>query len=122
MFMPERIGFVGVGRMGANLARRLKDCGREIPAVYDLNAAAAQALAAELGARPASTLAEVTAAAEVIITVVTDDRAMKAVFREGLLAATCRQYRRMVTSGLGELDKSGIAELTFKGRGLAKQT
>jgi 3-hydroxyisobutyrate dehydrogenase-like beta-hydroxyacid dehydrogenase len=33
--------------------------------------------------------------------------------------ATKAQYDKMVTSGLGELDKSGIAELTFKGRGPA---
>src|SRR5439155_13671632 len=33
-----------------------------------------------------------------------------------LAAATKRQYDRMVAEGLGELDKSGIAELTFKGR------
>jgi 3-hydroxyisobutyrate dehydrogenase-like beta-hydroxyacid dehydrogenase len=31
------------------------------------------------------------------------------------IAAKC-QYVRMVESGLGELDKSGIAELTFPGR------
>ena len=34
-----------------------------------------------------------------------------------LAAATKKQYDRMVKEGLGELDKSGIAELTFKGRG-----
>jgi 3-hydroxyisobutyrate dehydrogenase len=34
-----------------------------------------------------------------------------------LAAATKAQYDRMVTLGLGELDKSGIAELTFPGRG-----
>jgi 3-hydroxyisobutyrate dehydrogenase len=33
-----------------------------------------------------------------------------------LAAATRKQYDRMVGEGLGELDKSGIAELTFKGR------
>jgi 3-hydroxyisobutyrate dehydrogenase len=33
-----------------------------------------------------------------------------------LAAATKKQYDRMVTEGLGELDKSGVAELTFKGR------
>ena len=33
-----------------------------------------------------------------------------------LAAATKKQYDRMVAEGLGELDKSGIAELTFKGR------
>ena len=37
-----------------------------------------------------------------------------------LAAATKKQYDRMVTEGLGELDKSGIAELTFKGRRRAK--
>jgi len=34
-----------------------------------------------------------------------------------LAQATAAQYDRMVAAGLGELDKSGIAELTFRGRG-----
>jgi len=34
-----------------------------------------------------------------------------------LAAATFKQYSKMAKLGLGELDKSGIAELTFKGRG-----
>src|SRR6202012_2738232 len=38
-----------------------------------------------------------------------------------LAAATLAQYKKMVTLGLGELDKSGIAELTFKGRGPKKK-
>jgi 3-hydroxyisobutyrate dehydrogenase len=33
-----------------------------------------------------------------------------------LAAATKKQYDRMVAEGVGELDKSGIAELTFRGR------
>ena len=33
-----------------------------------------------------------------------------------LARATKEQYDRMIAEGLGELDKSGIAELTFKGR------
>ncbi|HRP05423.1 MAG TPA: NAD-binding protein, partial [Opitutaceae bacterium] len=33
-----------------------------------------------------------------------------------LAAATKLQFDRMVALGIGELDKSGIAELTFKGR------
>jgi 3-hydroxyisobutyrate dehydrogenase len=36
-----------------------------------------------------------------------------------LAMATFKQYERMVEKGFGELDKSGIAELTFKGRGAA---
>jgi 3-hydroxyisobutyrate dehydrogenase len=33
-----------------------------------------------------------------------------------LARATKEQYDRMIAEGLGELDKSGIAELTFKDR------
>ena len=47
--MAEKVGFVGVGRMGSNMARRLKECGYEIAAVYDVNTAGAQTLAQELG-------------------------------------------------------------------------
>ena len=83
--MPDKIGFVGVGRMGANMARRLKECGFPIAAVFDLDPAAAQTLAEELGAKAASELAEVTKLSDVILTVVTDDAAMKKIFTGGLL-------------------------------------
>ena len=82
MNTSQKIGFVGVGRMGANMARRLKDCGYVVTAVYDVHAPAAAALATELGAVHATRLADVTAAAEVIFTVVTDDAAQLAVFAE----------------------------------------
>jgi 3-hydroxyisobutyrate dehydrogenase len=84
--MPEKIGFVGVGRMGANMARRLKDCGFPIAAVFDVNAAAAQSLAQELGCVAADQLKIVTALADVIITAVSDDRAMKKIYAGGLLS------------------------------------
>ena len=83
--MAEKIGFVGVGRMGSNMARRLKESGYEIAAVYDVNAAAAQALAQELGTQAAAQLKEVTKISDVIITVVTDDKAMKQIYNGGLL-------------------------------------
>jgi len=84
--MSEKIGFVGVGRMGANMARRLKECGYPIAAVYDVNTTAAQAMAQELGSVAADQLKVVTALSDVIITVVTDDKAMKKIFRGGLLS------------------------------------
>ena len=43
--MSNSIGFVGVGRMGANMARRLKECGYKVSAVYDVRKAAAKELA-----------------------------------------------------------------------------
>ena len=88
--MPEKIGFVGVGRMGANMARRLKDVGYTIAAVYDVRAAAAQELAKELGAEATTQLSRVTELSDVIITVVTDDKAQLAVFtnkKDNLLIA-----------------------------------
>src|ERR1700746_772384 len=75
--MPEKIGFVGVGRMGSNMARRLKECGYEIAAIYDVNSTAAQTLAQELGTQATEDLKQVTKQSDVIITVVTDDKAMK---------------------------------------------
>jgi 3-hydroxyisobutyrate dehydrogenase len=74
------IGFVGVGRMGANMARRLRDRQFHITAVYDTNRAAATSLAAELGSAAAQYLSEVTAESDVIFTVVTDDNAMRNIF------------------------------------------
>jgi 3-hydroxyisobutyrate dehydrogenase len=83
----EKIGFVGVGRMGANMARRLKEQGATIAAIYDVNYAAAEALALELRAPACQELRQVTKLSEVIITVVPDDKAMKKIFGEhGLLA------------------------------------
>src|SRR5258705_6054892 len=84
--MAEKVGFVGVGRMGANMARRLKETGYEVSAVYDVNTAAAQALAQELGCAAAEQLKHVTKASDVIITVVTDDKAMKKIYTGGLLS------------------------------------
>lgn len=84
--MPEKIGFVGVGRMGSNMARRLKECGYEIAALYDSNREAAQALAQELGAQATDDLKQVTRLSDLILTVVTDDKAMKQIFNGGLLS------------------------------------
>ena len=78
--MPERIGVVGVGRMGANMARRLKDVGYPVTAVYDVRADASENLGQELGAEACSKLARVTELSDVIITVVTDDNAMRKIY------------------------------------------
>ena len=74
------VGVVGVGRMGANMARRLADLGYKIGAVYDTHESVSTSLALELNCTAAKTLPEVTAACGVVITVVTDDDAMSAIF------------------------------------------
>ncbi|HUJ09759.1 MAG TPA: NAD(P)-dependent oxidoreductase [Verrucomicrobiae bacterium] len=84
----KRIGFVGVGRMGANMARRLRDVGYPVTAVYDVRKSAAKTLARELGCEACDTLARVTALSDVVFTVVTDDQAQLQIFtnkRDNLL-------------------------------------
>ena len=76
----ERIGVVGTGRMGANIARRLKDIGYQITALYDVHPESARSLAEELGAQACRTLAGVTERSDVVITVVSDDAAMYDIF------------------------------------------
>lgn len=66
--------------MGANMARRLVDCGHTVSVVQDVEKEVAQNLAEELGATTAPDLPSVTAGADVIFTVVTDDAAMRGIF------------------------------------------
>jgi 3-hydroxyisobutyrate dehydrogenase len=80
MTNSERVGVVGVGRMGANMARRLHDVGYQVAAVFDADAERARDLAAEVGSMAPLRLAAVTAACDVVLTVVTDDAAMRAIY------------------------------------------
>ncbi len=68
--------------MGSNMALRLKEQGCNVTAVYDANAETARRVAAALGCVAAGCLREVTAAADVIFTVVSDDEAMDRIFSE----------------------------------------
>ena len=77
-----KIGVVGVGRMGANIARHLNDEGFSVVAVYDAAGDRATSLSEEIGAEATNQLARVTELADYIITVVTDDNAMREIFSE----------------------------------------
>lgn len=77
-----KIGFVGVGRMGANIARHLNDEGFTVVVVYDVASDIAKELATELEATAADKLVQVTELADYIITVVTDDDAMRKIYSE----------------------------------------
>ncbi len=79
--MSKRIALVGVGRMGANMARCLHEKGYTLTALYDAHRESALVLGQELGVPVAESLQEVTARADVIFTVVTDDRAMRGIFK-----------------------------------------
>lgn len=67
--------------MGANMARHLNDVGYNVTVVYDIFTQAAEELAQEIGAQCAHNLPSVTAAADVVLTVVSDDNAMRDIFK-----------------------------------------
>lgn len=76
------IGLVGVGRMGANMARRLKERGFLLSSVYDQYHPTALALSSELQTPAVHTPAEAAQSSACIITVVSDDAAMRSIYAE----------------------------------------
>ena len=68
----QSIAVVGVGRMGANMARRLKETGHVVSAVFDVRREVAVELALELGCSAPEALKEVTASDGRIILFIDD--------------------------------------------------
>ncbi|MBM3956498.1 MAG: NAD(P)-binding domain-containing protein, partial [Gemmatimonadetes bacterium] len=68
--MKERIGFVGLGKMGAPMSRNLMKAGHQV-AAYDVDASRIAALA-DSGARAAASPAEAASGAAITITMVPD--------------------------------------------------
>jgi 3-hydroxyisobutyrate dehydrogenase len=90
----QKIGIVGLGRMGANMARRLVEKGFEIAGIYDVRRDFASGLARELNCPAAEKLAEISALADIILTIVSDDQAMRDIFTgadDNLLAGATRR-------------------------------
>lgn len=80
--LTKKIALVGVGRMGGNMARRLKDCGYTLSGVYDIYPTVAAELAEELGIPTFQRLQDVSERSDVVITVVSDDAAMWDIYRK----------------------------------------
>ncbi|MGB0372283.1 MAG: NAD(P)-dependent oxidoreductase [Opitutales bacterium] len=80
MLEGKTIGFVGLGRMGGNMARCLKDKGYTVSALYDIASDIAVELANEIQSTAYTTLNEVTQNADIVFTVVTDDAAMDSIY------------------------------------------
>jgi 3-hydroxyisobutyrate dehydrogenase len=78
--MTERIGIVGTGRMGGNIALHLHDVGYPVVALYDINPESARTVAAQTGADMVDSLARVSELADLVLTVVSDDAAMRRLF------------------------------------------
>ena len=85
--MAEAVGFVGLGNMGAPIARRLIDTGHAVR-VYNRTAAKAAPLV-EAGAKRAEAPGGVAAKGGVVLSIVSDDAALEeiALGPDGVLAA-----------------------------------
>src|SRR5260370_34181704 len=90
------IGFVGLGRMGANMARRLHIRRHRLSAVFDLNKEYARTIARELNAEIVDKVSDVTRLSDVVFTVVTDDSAMRAIFFGDENLFTCAKGKLFV--------------------------
>ena len=77
-----RVGFVGVGRMGSNMALCLHDRGYNVTAAYDVDEGRSKELAERIGCEAAASPAAVAEASNTVVTVVTDDAAMRAIYAE----------------------------------------
>lgn len=94
------IGFVGLGRMGANMARRLKERGYHVTTLFDANRSVVTTLASEISATACPTLGDVTAGTDVIFTVVSDDAAMRQIYSDSdnlLISATGKLFINCAT-------------------------
>jgi len=82
------LGFVGVGAMGSRIVRRLRDHGYQVT-VYNRNRSKAEALL-PYGVSVAGSLAELRMSAEVILSCLSDDDAVRSVYfgNDGILAGS----------------------------------
>jgi 3-hydroxyisobutyrate dehydrogenase-like beta-hydroxyacid dehydrogenase len=69
-----RVGFIGLGRMGQGMARRICDAGHDLR-VYDVVASQTSALA-DAGARAAGSVRELCESREVVVTMLVEDAAV----------------------------------------------
>jgi 3-hydroxyisobutyrate dehydrogenase len=82
----RKIGFIGIGNMGAPMAARLCDKGFEV-AVHDIRADLAPAFVAAHGGRAAGSLAELAHEADAVIFMVPDDKVVHHILFDAGLAA-----------------------------------
>lgn len=93
-----QVGFVGLGRMGAHMARNLSRAGFELT-LWNRSHDKSDALAAELGCATATSPRALSVAVDVVITMLADDPSSEAVHlgTDGLFAGGAQTYVEMGT-------------------------
>ena len=91
-----RVGFVGAGRMGAPMVRRLVEAGHEVRALG--RSVEKRRAVSELGAQPVTDLADVAAGADVVVVCVfTDEQVQQVCLESDLLSAMPPERRSSST-------------------------
>lgn len=93
-----RVGFAGLGRMGAHMARNLARSGHDLT-LWNRTPAKALALASELNCAVADSPRALSDAADVVVTMLADDPSSEAVNsgQDGLFAGSAQSYEEMGT-------------------------
>ncbi len=112
---PRRIGFIGLGKMGGPMARRLLRAGHAVVA-HDIRPDAVAAACRD-GAEAGATCAGVAAQADVVITMLPDARAVeRVVYDDGLVhALRSGQILLEMTSSRPSTTRRVAADLAPKG-------
>ncbi|MDA0230227.1 MAG: NAD(P)-binding domain-containing protein [Proteobacteria bacterium] len=116
--MTERIGFIGLGAMGKGMASNLQNKGFQL-SVFDVSPTPVSVLV-QLGATETASIAELTAASDIVVTMLPGSPEVEAVVlgeggvlahgREGMLLLDMSTVDPLTTDALAaKLDKSGMA-------------
>ena len=97
--MTQAVGFIGLGRMGSRIARNIAKGGFPL-VVHNRTRDRAEAFAAEVGADVAGTPAEAAAASDVVVTMLSDDAAVGAVY-DGPDRGRSEEWRLQHSRGVG---------------------
>lgn len=95
----SQVGFVGAGRMGAPMVRRLVEAGHEVRALG--RSVEKRRTVSELGAQPVTDLADVGADADVVIVCVFTDEQVHEVCAERMLLSTMKPGASLVIHTTG---------------------
>jgi 3-hydroxyisobutyrate dehydrogenase len=113
----RKIGFIGVGNMGSPMAGNLVKAGFDVT-VFDARAETAAAFVAQHGGRAAATQAEVARDADAVITMLPDDKIVRAVMLGEGGAATAMKPGAVLID-MGTCDPTGTqttaAEMVKRG-------
>ena len=112
----RRLGFIGLGAMGAPMARNLAAAGFEL-AVFDVDERRTRAVAEDFGARAAGSASDVASGVDALVIMVADGAQAEAALLgdDGALAALPAQAAVVLSSTVGP---QAVAALAAEGRPL----